>query len=73
MLVPLTRGNRKTGLTTESLCIRTGRNGYGRLRPILDYKAVKLHFSFIYAIERMLLIDPMMLEHVKVNASTIAS
>jgi hypothetical protein len=73
MLVPSTIGTRKTGLTTEGLCVRTGRNGYRRLRSILDYRAVKLQFSFVYAIEGMLLIDPMMLKHIKVDVSTIAS
>lgn len=60
MLVPSTTGTRTTGLTIEGLCVvRTGRNSYSRLRSILDYRAVKLQFSFVYPIEGMLLIDPM--------------
>lgn len=73
MLVPSTTGTRTTGLTAVGLCVRTGRNGYSRLRSILDYRAVKLQFSFVYPMEGMLLIDPMMLEHIKVDFSTIAS
>jgi hypothetical protein len=72
-LAPSTTGTWKTGLTTESLYVGTGRNGYSRLKPILDYRPAKLQLSFVYAIEGMLLIDPMVLEHIRANVSAIAS